>query len=453
MADAVCDLCPLQTVYAGSGVVKLELPASTPGGVGPTYWRLGQGRSENGLGASPPPASSVYFDGSDYQRGLLSINSDALPVGSMPVVAIMSGSGGGYISLDFELRVLQKNSTSRPPPQITGRAWQTLSAGADSGGGRAGEGEKGGATFGLIEAYAGFEAIVDLTATPRASLVPGGNVSVGANITNLRTYVMPVGAELTPPRSSNASLPPPAGAGPNVTSVGVIVLSRELRWTPGLGQVGGLVPVCFEAVDSAGLSSGQQCLSVKVLGNPGPPLFTSHPGGGNVTVSMRMMSAARISMQAVSLNPFVRLSIFVDPSTPLEGGQYLSVPVQTEGRKMATENATRAAVSAVFAWTPGVSYGGYRRRLCFVAAAADGAPGGSSSRVCFDISVERCRYRVKAGDTFQSIARTFGVDWLTLWGLNVNSKSVVPTVGEDISVGRAYDVAHGDTLLSISKVG
>ncbi len=42
------------------------------------------------------------------------------------------------------------------------------------------------------------------------------------------------------------------------------------------------------------------------------------------------------------------------------------------------------------------------------------------------------------------------VDWLTLWGLNVDQKSLVPSPGSDLSVGRLYAVAHGDTLLSIS---
>lgn len=425
---------PPKTVYAQSGVVKLEVPANTPTGESPSYWRLGSGRAE--VGGAPDLKGAVYFDGSDNQVGLLSVNTDVMLPGVVPVVVVMSGAGGEHISLDLELRVLPGNLTS-PPPEITGSAWTSPGIG------------------GVVEIYAGFEAIVSLAATPRVTLSQANNLSVGAVISSLRTFGMPRGAQLTPPRSSNVSLTPQGAAAgqnaTNLTKVNVVSVSSDFRWTAGREEIGGMFPVCFEAVDETGLSSGQRCFTLRVLEDPGVPSFVS-PHSGNFSVSMRVMGTGNVSMQVVSPNPFAQLSIEVDPSTPLEDGMYLSVPQQTEIRRRISDTATRSAVSATFKWTPGVSYGGFDRRVCFLAYSRGGTLGGAgSTRMCVDIKVERCRYRVKAGETFQSIARTFGMDSLTLWGLNVQSNGTQPTAGTDISLGRMYTVGYGDTLLSISK--
>lgn len=417
------------------------MPAYTPTGESPSYWRLGNGRAETGGGAILNGA--VYFDGSDNQLGLLSVDTDVMQPGTVPVVVVMSGARGEYISLDLELRVLSGNLTSHSP-EITGSAW-TQSAGTASG---------------VVEIYAGFEAIVSLAATPSVTFDENLNVSVGAMITSLRTFGMPRGAQLTPPRSSNVSLTPQgvgAAAGihvnaTNLTDVNVVSVSSDFRWTAGLEEIGGMFPVCFEAVDELGLSSGQRCFKLLVREDPGVPSFVTPPNTGRVSVAMQVMGTGNISMQVVSPNPFAKLSVEVDPLTPLEEGMYLSVSHQTEIRRRISDAATRSAASATFMWTPGVNFGGYDRRICFLAVSRGGTlDRQGSTRLCVDITVERCRYRVKTGETFQSIARTFGMDALTLWGLNVHSNGTQPTAGADISLGRHYTVGHGDTLLSISK--
>ena len=110
----------------------------------------------------------------------------------------------------------------------------------------------------------------------------------------------------------------------------------------------------------------------------------------------------------------------------------------------------------MFKWWPGVDVGAYNRSVCFHLAPFDtGAiPGGvaaRSSTTCVRVVVERCKYVVQPGDDMRTVASTFGVDWLTLWGINVALPTLSPVVGTELMVGRLYTVLEGDTLLSMAN--
>jgi len=106
-----------------------------------------------------------------------------------------------------------------------------------------------------------------------------------------------------------------------------------------------------------------------------------------------------------------------------------------------------------YAWTPSAKFGGYNKKVCFTATDL----GGNDDRVedksvrCITISVQRCYYYVgDDAESFSSIGTKFGLDYLTLWSFNPQYWTFNIAQTHKLSIGRLYEVARGDTLLSIA---
>ncbi|KAJ1492465.1 hypothetical protein T484DRAFT_1880954 [Baffinella frigidus] len=231
--------------------------------------------------------------------------------------------------------------------------------------------------------------------------------------------------------------------------------SVDVRWMPGENEIGARA-LCLHAVDETGLSSSQECVLLIVPPVAPPPRITTPLPGAVLSFYMRQSHA--VVVRAESPNPYEAMELTV--STLLEHGQTFAADMLEEGRGRegrvrATDTADRAVARGEFKWWPGVDVGAYNRSVCFHVAPFDtGAiPGGvaaRSSTTCVRVVVERCKYVVQPGDDMRTVASTFGVDWLTLWGINVGLDSLAPVVGTELMVGRLYTVLEGDTLLSVA---
>jgi len=108
-------------------------------------------------------------------------------------------------------------------------------------------------------------------------------------------------------------------------------------------------------------------------------------------------------------------------------------------------------------WVPLRSLGGSHAILvCFKAEDASGTTSASNNVLvpnkhaagCMAVTVERCRYAVRPGETMTSIAAFYSTNWLQLWSLNteiVNPDGVL-VEGSVVNVGHTYVVAEGDVI-------
>ena len=75
-------------------------------------------------------------------------------------------------------------------------------------------------------------------------------------------------------------------------------------------------------------------------------------------------------------------------------------------------------------------------------------------KVCAFLSVRRCFYCARVGETFKYIAETFNFDtnWLRLWNYNptVQDPDLILRNFLPVAVGSTYEVQPGDTLSAIA---
>eukprot|EP00285_Hemiselmis_virescens_P009578 CAMPEP_0173385258 /NCGR_PEP_ID=MMETSP1356-20130122/7864_1 /TAXON_ID=77927 ORGANISM="Hemiselmis virescens, Strain PCC157" /NCGR_SAMPLE_ID=MMETSP1356 /ASSEMBLY_ACC=CAM_ASM_000847 /LENGTH=614 /DNA_ID=CAMNT_0014340977 /DNA_START=77 /DNA_END=1921 /DNA_ORIENTATION=- len=407
---------PIMSYPLSGTPYQIPLPANTPGGLVGSLWRRGAG-TEIG-GATPPPTSAVFFSSQGSTNGNLTVRTDLLGVSRVPLT-VMVASIGSVVPYDFILDV----HADREIPTFVGLPLQTnLTSLAQD-------------YIPTLSGYVGYPFLFSVTATTAR------NASV---VTDIRSFRLPSGAVLQNQQQSGDPYQ------------GTSTMKVDFAWTPFPNQAGTHY-VCFEAVQWAFPPSPyapklppstQHCVIIFLESVNPAPEFTV-PAEGTI-VQFSLASAGSFQIGGFNQNPYDTLTL--TPNETLRFGQELSPPVITEGKVLATDTAPRVEAFATFSWTPGASYGAYEQDVCFVLSQRGG--GGLtpfSSTRCVRLVVLRCRYVVRDGDSFESIAQLFSTDWLTLWGLNINVTTFVPPVGQTIVIGREYQASDGDTLLTISK--
>lgn len=401
----------------------VAVPVSTPGGERARYWRLGQGSELGSLVRRDP--SEVFFNTTDYLDGKLTVNTSALEPGVFSLV-VQASLGAAIVPLDFKVAVLSPEETlQRPVLRVQGRP-PVLPGGPML----------------VLQGYVGYELVFTLQAS---TLAPERTIAA----TGIRSFSLPEGGMVS---SSWASGEP----GNHTRMV-------DVRWMPSAAQEGEH-DVCFEALDTRLVASEQLCLALRITPQPGTgPAFSSPSPGAARTFYIR--ERQQVVLEAQSPNPYDVLAI--TPARPLLHGQTLSVTQRVEGRRKATDSGEMARVAAVFEWWADTDMGGYNQTLCFtlstpLAAGTAVVPSGGVVMVgeegaavvgelCVAVSVPRCVYRAKEGDDVRRIGEMFELDWLTIWGLNVDLSIMTPPVGSQVMVGRMYTVQEGDSLVSIAK--
>ena len=401
---------------------QVRLPADTLHGQPAEYWRLAQGDELGDLTTS----GAAFFEDDNYRRGLLTVDTGALPEGTLQI-AVQAAARGAMVPLEFQLRVVTSGEWAHRPAVVTPVGYfpgaPPMSPGAPDNMAP----PPPMPLPGTLSIAVGYELFFTL----EASSPPDS----GRHPVALRAFELPQGASLSNVRED--------------VSTGRRTV--DVRWVPA-ERHRGQQALCVHAVDGMGLASEQMCVELVVPPEPAPPprITTPLPGA---TFSFYMRNSQSFDVVAESINPHERMQLSV--TEPLELGQTFAEHGMVQGRVRATDVAPSAVARGVFKWWPGVDAGAYNRTVCFHLAPLDtGAiPGGvaaRSSTTCVRVIVERCKYVVQPGDDIRTVARTFGVDWLTLWGINVGLASLAPPAGTEIMVGRLYTVLEGDTLLSMA---
>lgn len=118
----------------------------------------------------------------------------------------------------------------------------------------------------------------------------------------------------------------------------------------------------------------------------------------------------------------------------------------------ATEPTAGRRVAAVFRWTPLRGMEGSEYTICF--QGKDKHSMVTLPKVCAFLSVRRCFYCARVGETFKYIAETFNFDtnWLRLWNYNptVQDPDLILRNFLPVAVGSTYEVQPGDTLSAIA---
>ena len=238
-------------------------------------------------------------------------------------------------------------------------------------------------------------------------------------------------------------------------------------------QVGSHV-FCYQAIDNSAerLSSEQQCVKMTITRPLGIPRFVSPAPGTVINFYMRNMSG--FSIQAESDNPYDTLIIeptmhlvcpravasldqfrFLCPSlcmtscriaipphfvtnctTQQMHGQEMSALTQSMGRVRATDMAMKAMVGTEFTWNADINFGGYSEQICFrLTNPIGGSAPTSTSELCVTVAVPRCMYIAQGGDEdVRTIGEIFGLDWLTIWGSNVQVSCAAPAADRPLEI-------------------
>mmetsp|Transcript_46855 Transcript_46855/g.124682 ORF Transcript_46855/g.124682 Transcript_46855/m.124682 type:complete len:596 (+) Transcript_46855:132-1919(+) len=345
----------------GPFLMKLRLPSSSASGVSARYYRLGQGYDERG-GALLPAAAG--FNGSDYLEGLLTVDGKQLVAAReypMVVEVACNLPNPSFVPVAFTV-IAYSDLLWRQKPSFVSAPVLTDASGVQSG-------------LPVIQAFVGFEVVVALAASTTRG---------GARVSKIRSPSPPDGSYLA--NAVEQGLP-----GSHTRRV-------DWRWTPAPGQSGRHY-VCLEAVDSGAfppLSSGQHCLALDVRAVAPTPAFLSPIPAAVFSTPL----AAPLAFQLVgeAANPYDELTIAA--STPLAPGQLLTGGTNRTTSLRAGDSSV-ARVVATWSWRPGLTLGGYRASLCFTLRGR----GGPADERCVVVAVERCRYRVAAGETFESVAK------------------------------------------------
>jgi len=228
---------------------------------------------------------------------------------------------------------------------------------------------------------------------------------------------------------------------------------RTLSFTPVVGQEGFTYNVNFRARDDKehcheggyysliGQQGGKDCLIIKVVApnpewvDPTPPeekVFEGYTG-----CPLSFCTAAE-DPQHVEY-PIVIFDRKGSGGLP-EGAALGPQTVAGEGGR---------THSRCFNWKPARGHEGYAYTVCMIAADAGLV---RSTQRCWTIDVIRCKYCIQPNESLLSVAADYELDWIQLWGSNVDIKN--PDHAYDyqlINLGAIYHVRAMDTLDLISE--
>ena len=121
----------------------------------------------------------------------------------------------------------------------------------------------------------------------------------------------------------------------------------------------------------------------------------------------------QMRVEAQSVNPYSSVSVSVSPSSPLP-------PSASLVQLPAVSKQTMPSAAALLVWQPSMELGGWSQTICFdgLISAVEGQPRLMSSS-CVLLRVARCQWAVGDGDTLDSIAHTFGSNYLQVNGGSV----------------------------------
>jgi len=199
----------------------------------------------------------------------------------------------------------------------------------------------------------------------------------------------------------------------------------DLRWRPCLADVG-VTTVCFDAVDrhfdratgrvARPAASPEKCLKILVQDDPAPFFVLGGDEGTPHETQMLMMGReARFMVVVAEENCVDNVTISVARDAPLPAGARLEAAVFSAGGEGCVTARRR------FAWAPTYNQGGWNATVCFVATDSGSVCTGMASHSathCVRMEVARCVYALQQDHELQSIAGSFGTDWIRLWSLN-----------------------------------
>jgi len=180
---------------------------------------------------------------------------------------------------------------------------------------------------------------------------------------------------------------------------------RIFRWTPDAQQGGRFYSIRFRADDGSSChTSAEHCVVIRVL-KPEPEWIPPTPVTGS-TKTGYVGCTTSFCLQAHDKNNFYRVEIeegTADEALPA-GAVLGPAELFSEG----------TLIQRCFSWKPVRKQEGFMYEVKFYA-------GRVEDRITsvVRIDVQRCKYCVQPGESLQAIAADYSLNWLQLWGANV----------------------------------
>jgi len=229
-----------------------------------------------------------------------------------------------------------------------------------------------------------------------------------------------------------------------------MVITQNWEWVPDNMQEGRFI-TCYAASTITSYSKGIQsitaCFETSVSADPHPtwtesevvPLDTPADG---TEFTYHMGLSKSFSVYCTDVNFYDTLTI-EEEFTP-----------EAMIRDFTLPDDKAFQVKATYTWNPGTTFGGYNKQFC--TTCGDKPPGNEflhkdTVTRCYNLVVVKCKYVTSQGDTFASIAATFGMDELSVWAMNVEYTKFDLVAGDQTWIGRMYRVEQGDTLYDLAS--
>jgi len=251
------------------------------------------------------------------------------------------------------------------------------------------------------------------------------------------------------------------------------VFDRTFRYSPTVDAVGGIFRVCFHAdsvrppddifplVDASSSSSrAQLCVIIEVLAPApvllAPPLLYEAVVGCMLRLELQVedrrlnVSGAALlqrDMNGLAPQPFT----FVLSFSPGVSSKCFNSHCEPLLTLPSGASLLPSPNSVTLEWTP-VRQDALYKPFTLCLNAALGETWGRREVGCVQVRVRKCQVCVRAGETLETLARSFGVGYLDLYMWNPflqRPDQLLP--GMAISTGSIYTVRQGDDLQELSK--
>jgi len=269
-------------------------------------------------------------------------------------------------------------------------------------------------------------------------------VDAGQNITISATGLTDCGARLVDVEVGN-----PAAA--------------TLRFDPDLRDMDKTFFICFTATDSLGAFSAPRCLRLLVAA-PAPKFVSPSPAQEfvatigcpiNVDFTAHDETTAIIPVEEASQRGY-RLSVgFVSSSAISAYGTVTSFSLPEGSVFSGMDDVFTNPQTRRLTWTPIRGQEAFAYSFCVnvkdslkVLNTASGELGGI---FCVTMTVKRCSYCLRRGDSLHSVANEWGTNWLNLWAGNSHILNPsIPLSGTSVQLGPILITSVHDSLSGIA---
>jgi len=234
---------------------------------------------------------------------------------------------------------------------------------------------------------------------------------------------------------------------------------RVFSWTPRDGDEGSSYKVTFRARDSnnacqpGGYYSADYCVRIEVE-KPRPEWVVPPTAEGgeetcdDATVYKNYVNClVSFCLKARDANNHygVMITESLGENAMPEGMSWADSAPSAD-----SESGLPVTMERCTQWVPARGQEGHRYDLLFHASDSSGLEEYQVHK-CIKINIVRCKYCVEDGDSMLSIAAEYDLDWLQLWGVNVDVKNPDHLFnGQIVNLCPVYYVKDQDTLDGIA---